>query len=987
MSLLCVGWALLGWTAASHLSAGELEDLQLIRRAYADQLYLYVGEKAQSFLSSPRVDLEGEYAEEVRGHMVAALVERGAFQEALVKMESIQQHSPGLTYFKARALYGAYVEPGEPLPEGTMRPSDMISEVLPHLKGEEKVMAEYVRCQDLFEIGAMDQASVLLKALVDGEQRFRHAEEVKFLYARSLYHLPEGQYREALDIFEELAQKHPQSIRLSRYFFWQGECHFEINQLSEAENAFKKALAVTQEPETKVDLYYNLGWLYVAMGRLDEGIRQLEMVLAEPISISDRYQSSSRYKLASIRLMQKQPEVCREVLQPILKDSALEHEASLLSAQASMMLDQWERALEDLNHASESVKDEVRLEANRLLGKVYLKLNDYEKAEGILKYLVEREVPLDFRINVQLQLAEIYFEMNDIYRAQNIYTELLAEKSRKLEPMLHYNLARCAMYSNPLIECVFKRDQCLELQSNGMMSFDPFEQEKEFLNAKVKQIMSRVWIMATSSNASFSKSQVLEVLSSVSGITQEAKLAELKARYLDEQGKIPSDIGLESALFNAMVDEFLKAFWKVEKLSSYEVAKEAFGVLGIYSPALQVMKIHQHLDHIIDMGEESPYLSLAYYEKSRVYAQQSLTGDEIESLHHAISHTAEPEPRSRYLLQLAITEIQLAKKIQDPPETFNGDPKTFIGDPKTVKFKVQKALGHLDEVTELLPHPPVELIDWKFVGYRMLLDYDAAERVITDYLETTNDLEVVSRLEEQLISFYYSIGREIKSAQRRLIYAGRLEKSHPVEAQHQRYEAALILLESKQGHEEGANWLKKLSESKPDSTWSFRAGLKCVDIQHRQGKIDGAQVLLSDLMERGRELDLSLRLEVQMSVAQQAVFMDDHAKASEAYESVMKASADYPAIKAKATIELGKALKVQDPARAADIFLQFYYLFPTHSKSQVALFESCRLRARLLKNWSAEERQLKVNELQRLVAKLENQKERRDLKTYIAGLL
>ena len=41
----------------------------------------------------------------------------------------------------------------------------------------------------------------------------------------------------------------------------------------------------------------------------------------------------------------------------------------------------------------------------------------------------------------------------------------------------------------------------------------------------------------------------------------------------------------------------------------------------------------------------------------------------------------------------------------------------------------------------------------------------------------------------------------------------------------------------------------------------------------------------------------------------------------------------------------------------------------------------------LLKNWSAEERQLKVNELQRLVAKLENQKERRDLKTYIAGLL
>ena len=972
LSLLCVGWASLGWIPGRALSADELEDLQLIRRAYEDQLFLFVEEKAQSFLTSDRVDLEGEYAEEVRGHMVAALVERGAFKEALAKMETIQKYSPRLTFFKARALYGAYVERGEPLPEGAMRPSDLISGVLPHLLGQEKVMAEFVRCQDLFEIGAMAQASALLKGLVDSEQRFRYYEEAKFLYGRSLYHLPEGKYREALDVFKELAQKYPQSIRRSRYLFWQGECHFEMNQLAEAEISFREALDATRDPETKVDLYYNLGWLYVAMGRLDEGIRQLEMVLAEPMSISARYQSSARYKLASIRLLQKQPEICRLVLQPILRESPLEHEASLLAAQASMMLEQWEKALEDLSHARLSTTDEVRLEANRLLGKVYLKLNDYVTAEAILKSLVQHEVPLDFRIDVQLQLAEIYYQMNDIYRAQNIYRELISEKSRKLEPMLHYNLARCAMYSNPLIECIFDRDQWIELKTKGMISADQFSQEKEMLNEKVKQIMSKVWIMASSSSASFSKREVLDVLYSVTGITEDSKLNELKTRYLDEQGKLPSDIGLESALFNGMVDEFLKAFWKLELLPSYENGKESLGILGVYYPALQVMNISQHLDHIIDMGEESPYLSLAYYEKSRLYAQQSLAGDAIESLHHAITHTADPENRSRYLLQLARTEIQLAKSIQ--------------GDPKTVKFKVQKALGHLKEVTQLLAQPPVELIDLKFMGYRMLLDYDAAEGVIMDYLEKTDDLQVVSRLEEQLISFYFSIGREIKSAQRRLIYAGRLERTDPVEAQHQRYEAALILLESKQGHEEGVNWLQKIYESKPDSNWSFRAGLKCVDIQHRQGKVDGAQALLKDLMERGRDLDLSLRLEVQMAVGQQAVFMDDHVKASEAYESVMKASGDYLAIKAKATIELGKALKAHAPDRAADVFLQFYYMFPTHPKSQVALFESCRLRARLLKNESADEKQLKVNELQRLVSKLENEKERRDLNAFISGL-
>jgi tetratricopeptide (TPR) repeat protein len=970
-----LGLLLLGSSAWLPCHGGELEDLQLIRRAYEDQLFLFVDDKADDFLNSGKVDLQGNYAAEVRELMIGALVERGAFDEALSRMEEIEEHSPRLTYFKARALFGAYVERGEQLPSEEKRPFELIESVLPYLEGMEKVMANYLRFQDLFEIGEAKKAAEGLKEIINSHQRFRYIEDVKFLYGRSLYNQPEGLFSQALDVFSDLALKYPLSTRLARYHFWQGTCYFEMNDLDRAETSFLMALnkSTRQDRETKVDVHYNLGWLYVAMGRLEDGTRQLEKVLLQSPEYSARYQASTRYKLASIRLMKKDSMGCRDVLGPILRSSDLQHEASLLAAQASMVMGHWEDAMEDLLHAEMSTANDIRLEARRLLGKIYVEMNDFETAEGMLKSLVQHEVPLDFRIDVQLQLVDLYFRMDDIYRAQNIYLELLVERSRKLDAMLHFKLARCAMRSNPVVECIFKRDQLLKDLNSGRISSSKFDEEKLDLEKRLVQVMSKVWIETAYAGTKLSKSEVLEILEKLSGVSLESKTEELKLGYLQDREKLPSDVGLESALYNAMVEALVKSFWDESRIPQYGKASESLMGLGGYYPALQVMNISRHLDHIINMDEESPYLALAYYEKARLYAQQSLTNDAVESLTHAIAHTAEPQKKSEYLIQLARMEIQLAKGIE--------------GDPKTVNFKVKKAIDHLNDVAQLIPKISMEWVDLKFAAYRMLLDYDAAEQVLTDALLSFDDLPTVRRLEEQLISFYFSIGREIKSAQRRLVYAERLEGEDPTEAQRQRFDAALILFESKHGHQDGVTWLKKLAVSRPKSRWTFRAGLKCVDIAHRQGKTQEADNLLKVLLEEGKELELALRLEVQMAVGQQAAARDDHLKAAEAYQSVMEASEGYPAIKAKATIELGKALKLRDPSRAADVFLQFYYLFPEHGKSQVALFESCRLRARLLGATAKNERGDQLMELNRLVAKLEKEKDRKDLEAYISEML
>jgi tetratricopeptide (TPR) repeat protein len=964
---------ILGLTALLRpLVGGEFEDFQLIQRAYDDQLYLFVEEKAQVFLSNERYDHQGKSAKEVQVLWIGALVERGAYEEALERLNQITLDSK-LTYLKARALFGAYVERGKPLPEDSERPSVLLAKVNGDLSGYEKVMAQYVYSQDLFEIYDYKKASVVLRNIVNGEKLFRHYEAAKFLFGRSLYYEDPPRFEEALDVFKSLSLKYSRSLLACRYEFWQGECYFEMNHLAEAEIAFKKALTLNPDNETVVDVHYNLGWLYAAMGRLEESMLELQAVLKEPMELSARYQVSTRYKLASLFLVQKKGANCREILKPILRDSTLEYEASLLAAQAAMLDGQWALALEDLSHARLSPVKEINLEASRLLGKVHLELKDFITAEAILKTLVEHEVPLDFRIDVQLQLADIYYGMDDVYHAQDIYQQLLAEKSKKLEPMLHYNLARCAMRSNPLVECVYRRDALLKRKASGHFNEADEKSEKEAIAAKVRQVMSRIWIMSSSGSSSLTKPNVLMALEKLGGVSMETKKNEILARYLSEGNKIPNDTALESEVLTALISDFVAAFWKSEgAILPYTEVTESLMTLGKYYPALQVTNISSHLDHIIQMGEESPYLSLAYYEKYQLYQQQGLTGDAMESLFYAVEKTVDPERRASYLLQLARREMQAASAIE--------------GDPKSTQFKIKKALGHLDEVENLTKENSRELVDLRFNGYSMLLDYERAEETLVTELSKSRDPETIRIFEEQLISFYQRIDRPIKAAQRRLIYAERLSVSDPIEAQRQRYEASVILLENEHSHEEGVRWLQKIAQSAPMNEWTLRAGLKCVDIYQRKGETEQADALLQTMVVQSSTVELPLQLEIRMTEGRQALAKDHVKDAAKAFEDVMMSSDDLPALKAMATLELGKALKNVEPERAADVFLKFYYLFPKHSKNQEALYESCRLQAFMLKKAEASVKTIKTKELLRLVEKLEQDQDRQNLKTYLDSI-
>ena len=957
--------------SSSLLHAGELDDYHLIKSAHADQLYLFVEEKAEAFLAREDIDQGGKIAKSVRAYLISGLIERGAHDEALSRIQSFEKSfgelTPRITFLKARALFGATVEKGLPLPDGETRPSDLIAAVIHQLDIEDKPMALYVRGQDLFEARAFDQASLVLKRVVDENKRFRYVEDAQFLFGRSLYYLPIPLYNDALETFKELEKRYPNSPLLTRYTFWQAECYFEMNLLNKAEKTFLRTLDLNPDPDTVLDVHYNLGWLFVALGRHDDAFEHLGKVIAS--ATTNRYTDSARYKMASIHLLRKQPESCLQLLEPLLDGSSLVHEASLLAAQANMARHELILASDLLMRARESTVAEVQLEALRLLGSVQLDLGNHEEAEELLKGLIHYEVPLDFRIDVQLQLADVYFEKGDVYRSQDIYRQLMAEKSTKLMPELHYNLALCALRTNPLVECVYRRDALRELEGGVP------EASKESLDLRLREVLSEMWSLAASSSTLLNKPAMMAQMEVVSGKTVEELRLEIERELLEDDKKLPSDPGMTNVLFTKMAEAFSKAFWDGDTVPPYLQATESLGVMGRYYKLLQITRIFSHLDSIIRPGIENPYLPLAYREKAKLYENQSLFSDAIEALQHAIEATADPMLKADYRLELAMLEINLAKGIE--------------GDPKSVKVKLQRALSHLREVRRLRGETTRKQVDLEFITLNLLLEYDQAEKVLLDFLDTVPSFEDRRTVEVQLINFYLQRDRPITAAQRRLVYASVLAPQDRVESHRQTYLAATTLLESKQGHEEGVKLLTTLAGAAETSEWSFRASLKKVGLLHRSGDLGAAEALLVSMEEKADQVNHLMRLEIAMTRGEQLLLQARHKEAAEAFKQVVDASGQQVSIKAAAMIEYGKSLKRVDPLEAAKVFLEFYYTFKDEenpdARLPMALYESCRLQISALKKSDEGDRDARKRQVEMLIAKLENPKDRQKLTRYLEG--
>ncbi|MBF0198460.1 MAG: tetratricopeptide repeat protein, partial [Planctomycetes bacterium] len=768
-----------------------------------------------------------------------------------------------------------------------------------------------------------------------------------------------------------------------------------------------------------------------------------------------------------------------EVIAPLLEESSLKDEASLLAAQAHVQLGQWPQAKKRLNECRESGKDSIRLEAEKNLGMVYYELKEYDDALGMLKQLVEREVPLDYRIEIKLQMAEVYFGQGDAYMAQDIYNDLMHENNRSLEPGLHYNLARCAMVTNPLVECFFMRDKYKEKGLGGS------KLKKAELNDRVLKVLTEYWTMVSDGETDLSKNKILEIAKGILGLDFAKRETDFTEKFKKIYDGLPKPINIQSDLFRYICEEFQKKFYDEELFPSYNSVKSTLGELGSYYPYLQAVKIKHHLNKIIMTGMDTPFMALAHYEKAMFFKRRNQINDAIESLEHAIRHAVDPDRRSTYLLQLARTQRDQAKQIGKIYLSFSLLPLGKLKSPQIIRVEgpkgsvdltfaeesegkamvkifnqntaqtgvaatyknkthsltlylvdyddnqilrisdrdgqsdllikpgsqlsekkyvdvieqsgedandfslvgerlstVREALENINEVDKLGVIPPARTYKLKYSCLRLIRENQEAEKVLQNFLQSSQEIQQIAMAENDLISFYLEMGMDQKAAKQKLHFADLVKESDSIKSQKLIYEAAEILIENAESFEEAMKLFLSLTQESSMSEWSFRAGLKSVSLYFKKGDGAKGEALLSSLA-KVKDLNASLLLERDLLYGQYRMKQENEEEAALYFQKVISEAKPTSLLRAEAFIEYGKLLKKRKPLEAANVFLKFYYLFERHPKREQALYQSCRLRVMEFNPKSSRASETK-KEIEVLISKLTNVRERKSLLTRLS---
>lgn len=983
--------------ALSH--AGESEYYSLIRQAYHDKLYLFIEEKASDFLSKKSFDQRGERAQNIRKYLIASRVRRGAFKSALGGIEEFEELFPkskilpSVRFYKAWVIFetGPQDKPGN---APAVSSAELIEMILGQLdNASERAMALYISGKDYYNHEDYKKAQNRFFELSRQYKKFTYIEQARFYLARSMYYL--GSYHTSLKTVEDLIHRHKRSENLSNYHFWKGQCLYELGRLSEAKAQFYSGLHMNPSAKVKADIYYNLGWLYSQEGMLKKAEDAFTKLFSSDLQeYSRRYNNSARYQLATLYYDQEKFLDCIEQLKMVFVKESLKHETLLLAAQAQYNLKKYKLALENLKDAEKSLNNDVKLEAKKTKALVHYALGEYDAALKILKGMILPAVPLDFKIDIKLQIAEVYFGAGRYYEAQSIYRNLLMEESKSLDAGLHYKLALCALKTNPLIESYHQRTQIM-LSPDEKRKAEQLEEVVE----KLEKVLVLIWNMPRAKNTQAAKKGIeiptkkylLEKLAELTGSDLQKIRDEFLIKFKDlnpdsieidpksakmvNLKKEPARDSIYSVQFSLLKDRYLEKFKreKKRKISLKKVVKD-HGKMADYYPMLQSIEIKYHLDMIIKMKSESPFLALAHFQKAKLFREQGKFIEAEDSYKRAIHHTADPKLKADYLYQLALTTYdEAANQSKDPRQRL---------------IHINQVLSYLQEVKKLSHNNLEDIAHLNFSCYKLIAENDKAEQTIRNFLKVSKDKEAMNRLESNLIAHYLFLGRPLKAAQQMELFAVRVRKSHPDLAQEQLYKAAGLYLENSDRHEDGKKMLIGLSNELPASEWTFRASLDVLQLFYRDGDKEKVKDIIS-VFSKPANLNQELEFERQLALAQYDLMSKKYEDAFKKYQSLVSETVDFQKIRSKAQLGLAECLKNVDQSKAADAYLDFYYLNENHPKREYALYESCKLKIKnLKKNKPAAKDQLQQvkDELELLIRKISREEERKNLQAFLSEI-
>ncbi len=964
--------------APAIVTCGDAESLLLIRQAYEDHLYLQVEERSRRYFQDAGNDAINSESEQVILLYISSLCERGLWEEALKKVLSFEtDHAkspllPTALFFTAKCLYEGWIVNGKVIPESVSdtRPAEILENILPQLADSSRIFGN-LPAQGLF-IQALDYfdrangpsyalANETFQKLYQNHKNFSFIEDVEFYLGQSYYFM--GEYERALKFIERLSAKHKRSIRYPEFLYWKGQCLFELNQLDQAEKVFGEALNAKPEPSTEADVLYSLGWLHAYAGRRDRSILTFQSLLSPELEpYAKRYSDSIRLKLSNLFYVDKRIEEGLDILKPVLNSPILRHRAHLMMARFYLQQSNWQAALDNLLQAELSDDLLVATEARKLKAQSFYEMGRLEESLQILTQMENGEIPLEVKLDIQLQKAEVFFACNEVYQARNIYLDLLEENDPTLNPGLYYKLAKCSMRTSPLAELLHDRGRLKFLSGTELVKSKSLAN----LENKLENALTNLWSLAAQTDAPFNRKRILEILELVCSNYQS------KEEPSDDKIPAPDDEALQFTTLKKTYIELFRAGTLIPEKTTDMLAE-----LAMPLPQLQNTTVRSYLEKIIDLKTETPFLALAYYESARLSLEQNQWMDAAAGFTKAIDHASHPDNRSLYLFQLAVTHYQMAESIEIDKET--GKPV----DAKRKTSLLKNALARLEQLESEKPdYGRLDVTRLKFNCYRQLNDFRLAEKCLQTFLDQGGKAEEVNEIEELLISFYLAQGNPLKAAMQMEEYAGLVIKDDNTYSR-LIYQAAQIYLENTREEtwvKSGEDMMLALSKALPANEWTFRASLKSINILHSRGELEKANDLAAGFQEpHGLSQELLMEKEAALAFHELALGRPEDAR--QRFSVIMQQAPAQGALRAQAYLKFAELSAKDHPGAAADAYYDFYYLFPGHPFRQEALQRCCRNRITLYRSNKPEpqvERELRI-----LISKLENHSNRAQLLSFL----
>ncbi|MBF0386657.1 MAG: tetratricopeptide repeat protein [Candidatus Omnitrophica bacterium] len=364
------------------------------------------------------------YSDYVQYRLGVAVLKIGNIDAAILAFQALKANYPsskyipeaqyylGVSYFKKRD-WAATLEVLSPFVKAVASDNEFSSE------------ARYLEALSLFNLKQYDKA---LAAFTEMQKLFpakpavlRNAE---LGIAKTKYET--GNVKEALQLFEQVAARYPQSDAALEAFLWMGDHAMSSGLYSQAEALYVRILADFPGNEKRYLAHFELGRAYYAQGVLDKALEQYRNV-----NIPSDPELAARAKLAIAEIFTKEmdPVKAVEAYQNIIATSPEYQRDALLkiaqidrkAAKYADELKAYEAALAAPKGVS-AVKD-VQLQF--LLGDTYEAMNEPNKAvEAYVKVPYVHAKERDWVIKAYLRIGKIYENQEEWDKAVTAYEKV-----------------------------------------------------------------------------------------------------------------------------------------------------------------------------------------------------------------------------------------------------------------------------------------------------------------------------------------------------------------------------------------------------------------------------------------------------------------------------------------------------------------------------------------------------------------------------------